>query len=280
MKIVLNKFDEDDFEEEGYVKINSKKRKLTDRQSVTRLVSTAKSMDIDSPFENSDLNELHHMDCLDELVCGIKTGKEASVFLGRNSKGLVAVKIYTDIRVRSFKNDAAYRQGRFVRDARLKKAIDHRSHKGLDAHQALWAQEEFAQMRHLQQHGVRVPAAVAVNGLALVMEFIGDENGEPAPRISDLRLEKAEAEEAFKQSVQNLRRIVAAGRVHGDYSAFNILWHKGEAVVIDFPQVMDLNANPNAKTFLERDVRSLCGSFQKLGVAADEIKTLREIRVR
>ena len=280
MKFVLNKFDDEYFEEESYAKIKSKKRKLTDRQSVTRLVSTVRQTDVDAPFENSDLNELHHMDCLDELICGIKTGKEASVFLGRNSKGLVAVKMYTDIRVRSFKNDAAYRQGRFIGDARLKKAIDHRSHRGLDAHQALWVQEEFAQMKHLREHGVRVPREIAVNGLALVMEFIGDENGLPAPRISDLRLEKAEAEEAFRQSIQNLKRIVAAGRVHGDYSTFNILWHRGEAVVIDFPQVMDLNANPNAKAFLERDIRSLCGSFHKLGIAADERKIMREIRAR
>ena len=127
MKFVLNKFDDEYFEEESYAKIKSKKRKLTDRQSVTRLVSTVSLADMDAPFENSDLNELHHMDCLDEVICGIKTGKEASVFLGRNSKGLVAVKMYTDIRVRSFKNDAAYRQGRFISDARLKKAIDHRS---------------------------------------------------------------------------------------------------------------------------------------------------------
>ncbi len=280
MKFALNEFDEEYLEEESYAKIKSKKRKLTDRQSVTQMVLTVSQADIDAPFQNSDLNELHQMDCLDEVICGIKTGKEASVFLGRNSKGLVAVKIYTDIRVRSFKNDAAYRQGRFIGDTRLKKAIDHHSHRGLDARQGLWVQEEFAQMKYLREHGVRVPREIAVNGLALVMEFIGDENGAPAPRVSDLRLDKAEAEEAFRQSIQNLKRIVSAGRVHGDYSAFNILWHQEKAFVIDFPQVMELSANPNAKAFLERDVRSLCASFHKLGVAADERKVLRELRAR
>jgi len=117
-------------------------------------------------------------------------------------------------------------------------------------------------------------------GLALVMEFIGDENGDPAPRISDLKMEKDEAEETFRQSVQNLKRIVHSGRVHGDYSTFNILWHNGEAVVIDFPQVMEFKNNPNAHAFLERDVRSLCKSFMKQGVIADEVKVLREIRAR
>lgn len=80
-------------------------------------------------------------------------------------------------------------------------------------------------MKHLYGHGVKVPKAIAVNGISLVMEFIGDENGNPAPRISDLKMEKDEADEAFRQSVQNLKLIVKSGRVHGDYSAFNILWH-------------------------------------------------------
>ncbi|MBK9928109.1 MAG: serine protein kinase RIO [Anaerolineales bacterium] len=278
MKSNSNRFDMEDTEAETFVKFKSKKQKLTGKQSISQLVSRDGNSDPDATFENSDLNELSKMDFLDELICGIKTGKEASVFLGRNSKGLIAVKMYTDLRVRSFKHDAAYRQGRFVGDDRIQKAIEQGSKHGLDAHQVLWVQEEFKQMKHLLEHGVRVPRGIAVHGLALVMEFIGDENGNPAPRISDLRMEKAEADEAFRQSVQNLKRIVKSGRVHGDYSTFNILWHNKEAVVIDFPQVMEIGSNPNANAFLERDVRSLCKSFMKQGVHAEEGKVLREVR--
>lgn len=278
MKSNSNRFDLEDTEAETFVKFKSKKQKLTGKQSVSQLVSRDGNSDPDAIFENSDLNELSKMDFLDELICGIKTGKEASVFLGRNSRGLIAVKMYTDLRVRSFKHDAAYRQGRFVGDDRIQKAIEQGSKHGLDAHQVLWVQEEFKQMKHLLEHGVRVPRGIAVHGLALVMEFIGDENGNPAPRISDLRMEKAEADEAFRQSVQNLKRIVKSGRVHGDYSTFNILWHNKEAVVIDFPQVMEIGSNPNANAFLERDVRSLCKSFMKQGVHAEEVKVLREVR--
>jgi RIO kinase 1 len=279
MKLTLNKLYEEDLEEENFVKLKSKRHKLSGRQSVAQLVShTVNETNSDARFENADLNELHHMDFLDELISGIKTGKEASVYLGRNSKGLGAVKMYTDLRVRSFKHDAAYRQGRFIGDARIQKAIEQGSKHGLDAHQVLWVQEEFRQMKHLHEHGVRVPQAVAVNGQVLVMEFIGDEDGTPAPRVSDLKLEKAEADEAFRQSIQNLKRIVKSGRVHGDYSTFNILWHNQEAVVIDFPQVMEINKNPNAKTFLERDIHSLCKSFIKQGIYADEVKVLREVR--
>ena len=279
MKLTLNKLDAEDLEVQNFVKIRSKKHKLTGKQSVNQLVSRAgDDSDPRIKFANADLNQLAKMGFLDELIAGIKTGKEASVFLGRNSEGFVAVKVYTDLRVRSFRRDESYREGRFIGDSRIERAIEQGSQKGLNAHQILWVQEEFRQMKHLDQHGVNVPKAIAVNGISLIMEFIGDENGDPAPRISDLKMEKEEAEEAFRQSVQNLKRIVRSGRVHGDYSAFNILWHKEKAVVIDFPQVMELKHNPNAKAFLERDVHSLCKSFRKQGIRADEGIVLREVR--
>jgi RIO kinase 1 len=279
MKITFNELDTEDLDAQKFIKFRSKKHLLKGRQTVTQLVSRAENpSDPFSKFANPDLNQLAKMGFLDELISGIKTGKEASVFLGKNSEGLVAVKVYTDLRVRSFKHDESYREGRFIGDARIQKAIEQGSQRGLDAHQILWVQEEFRQMKHLFLNGVNVPKAIAVNGISLIMEFIGDENGNPAPRISDLRMDKDEADEAFRQSVQNLRLIVKSGRVHGDYSTYNILWHCQKAVVIDFPQVIEFKHNPNADAFLERDVRSLCKSFIKQGVKAEEDKVLRDIQ--
>ena len=180
--------------------------------------------------------------------------------------------------MRSFRRDEAYREGRFIDDSRIEKAIEQGSENGLDAHQILWVQEEFRQMKQLYAHGVNVPKAIAINGISLIMEFIGDENGIPAPRISDLNMEKEEAQEAFRQSVWNLKLTVKSGRVHGDYSTYNILWHNGKAVVIDFPQVIEFKNNQNTHSFLTRDVHSLCKSFKKQGIKADERKILREIR--
>lgn len=278
MKINLNNLDSENIELRKFEKFKSKKHKLKDKQSVNQLVSQAENYsDSDSKFANADLDELSRLGYLDELISGIKTGKEASVYLGRNSDGFVAVKVYTDLRVRSFRRDGCYREGRFIGDARIERAIEQGSQKGLDAHQILWVQEEFRQMKYLHQHGVRVPRAIAASGISLVMEFIGDADGTPAPRIADLKMERAEAENAFRQSIQNLNLIVKAGRVHGDYSAFNILWHNQKAIVIDFPQVIEFDNNPNAFDFLERDVRSLCKSFRKHGIKTDEAKILRKI---
>jgi RIO kinase 1 len=279
MKIYLNQLDAEDLETQNFIKFKSKKHKLTGKQSVTQLISHPEGRsDPNSKFANPDLNKLSKMGVLDELLAGIKTGKEGSVFLGKNSEGFVAVKVYTDLRVRSFKRDQLYREGRFIGDSRMERAIEQGSEKGVDAHQILWVQEEFRQMQHLYQHGVRVPKAIAVNGTSLVMEFIGDEMGNPAPRISDLKMGRDEAQEAFRQSVHNLHLIVKAGRVHGDYSTFNILWHNEKAVVIDFPQVIEFKNNRNARAFLERDGHSLCKSFMKQGIHADEARIIREVQ--
>lgn len=279
MKNTINQLNEEDLEAQTFVKFKSKKHKLTGKQSVKQLVSQADhASDPNSKFTNSDLNKLSKMGFLDELISGIKTGKEGSVYLGKNSEGFVAVKVYTDLRVRSFRRDESYREGRFIGDSRIERAIEQGSEKGLDAHQILWVEEEFRQMKHLFQYGVNVPKAIAVTGISIIMEFIGDDRGNPAPRISDLKMEKEEAEEAFRQSVRNLQLIVRSGRVHGDYSTFNILWHYEKAVVIDFPQVIEFKNNPNAQAFLERDVHSLCKSFRKKGVSADPVKVLRDVR--
>jgi RIO kinase 1 len=279
MKYSLSKLDVEELEVQHFVKIKTRKHKLTGKQSVKQLISADEhNPEPNAKFANPDLNKLSKMGFLDELISGIKTGKEGSVFLGRNAEGFVAVKVYTDLRVRSFKRDQLYREGRFIGDSRIEKAIEQGSQKGLDAHQILWVQEEFRQMKHLYEHGVNVPKAIAVNGISLIMEFIGSEDGQPAPRISDLKMEQEEAQEAFQQSVHNLKLIVRAGRVHGDYSTFNVLWHNEKAVVIDFPQVIEFRNNSNAGMLLARDVHSLCKSFRKQGVKADEGKILRDIR--
>ena len=215
MKITLSKFAAEDFDVQNFEKFSRKKQQLTGKQSVMQLVGRVESYaDPDAKFEDADLNALSRSGWLDELLTGIKTGKEASVYLGKNSAGFVAVKVYTDLRVRAFKREAVYRTGRYIGDVRLQKAIDQRSQTGLNARQHLWVQEEFKQMRHLHLHGVNVPQAIAVNGIVIIMEFIGDEDGNPSPRISDLKMEKHEAQEAFRQAVQAVHRSSIAGGCH------------------------------------------------------------------
>lgn len=274
MKIRLNNIEETEEENQGFEKFKSRKRKLTPgKRNVNQLVSENAN---GISFNRSDLEELRSNGSLDELISIIKSGKEASVYLGKVSDEYLAVKIYTDLRVRSFRRDDIYRQGRFIGDARMEKAIEQGSEKGLDAHQILWVGEEYRQMHYLFNEGIPVPRPIAISGLTILMEFIGYEC-EAAERLSESELGKDEAEDAFRQSVRILESVTSAGRVHGDFSAFNILWHNGKAVLIDFPQIVNIGSNTLARELLLRDVNSLCRSFKRFKIEADPDKIFRRL---
>lgn len=55
----------------------------------------------------------------------------------------------------------------------------------------------------------------------------------------------------------NARRLV-----HGDLSEFNLLYHRGHAVVIDVSQSVE-HDHPNALSFLRRDANNLNVFFEK-----------------
>jgi RIO kinase 1 len=242
------------------------------------------SSDID--FKNDDrkfidpgLEELHVRGLLVDVLWQLKSGKEATVYICEGNEGqLVAAKLYVDSRVRGFKDDALYREGRHVSDARIKKAIDKRSETGISAQNYLWVQEEFNQLHAMHAAGVRVPKPLAHEGSVILMEYIGDDE-EVAPRVADARLTKAQAEIAFADALEQYGRILATGRIHGDYSTFNLLWWQGQCVVIDFPQVVTIK-QPTANSILERDIQGLCRTFATFGIKKDWQEALRIIKAR
>jgi RIO kinase 1 len=267
-------------QDETFERFTRRTRKPRGARSVTKLtISTQEAARLDEPlaFKDPGLEELHERGLVDELLRQLKSGKEATVYMGRGPRGLVAVKIYTDLLMRSFKNEGVYREGRHIGDARLQRAIDRRSRIGMSTQQLLWIEEEHRQLCALHAAGVPVPEPMGQAGRVIVMEFVGDESG-PAPRLSDIRLGREEALDAFGQSVRNLGLILGSGRVHGDYSAYNILWWRRRAVVIDFPQVVELAANRSAGELLHRDVESLCHTFARFGIDADPREVLLHAR--
>ncbi len=47
--------------------------------------------------------------------------------------------------------------------------------------------------------------------------------------------------------------LARLGMAHGDLSAYNLLVHRGQLIMIDTPQVVDVIANPRGAEFLDRD---------------------------
>ena len=57
--------------------------------------------------------------------------------------------------------------------------------------------------------------------------------------------------------------------VHGDLSAYNVLYWQERAIVIDFPQAVAATSNPHAQRLLYRDIERLCQYFARFGVEAE-----------
>ena len=63
--------------------------------------------------------------------------------------------------------------------------------------------------------------------------------------------------------------MLDAELVHGDLSAFNLLWWRETLVIIDFSQAVDAVVHPAARDLLRRDVERTAGFFRRQGVAID-----------
>jgi len=227
--------------------------------------------------QDPNLSALEALGFIDEVVAEIKSGKEATVYLVHALGRSLAAKVYKDLAVRSFKRDNVYLQGRYIGDAKAKKALTQRTDFGKQVQQSLWVQVEYAQMWQLYQAGLSVPKpalgpqphSYREAGRVVLMEFIGIADA-PAPRLSDVQLNPHEADDAFKQSFALLCKLKQLGKVHSDFSTYNLLWHEGKVILIDFPQLCDIEENDKATELLARDLRSLCQSFKRHGIYANE----------
>ncbi len=60
-----------------------------------------------------------------------------------------------------------------------------------------------------------------------------------------------------------MRRCCLSERVHGDLSAYNVLYWQEDVQIIDLPQAVNPYQNPDAWDIFRRDVTRLCQYFQR-----------------
>ena len=214
----------------------------------------------------------------------LKSGKEAEIFLveRRFASGprLLAHKRYRprypvkgQLREEGFSNstryrgDAIYKASWFL-PTRDKRAVMGGSRYGHELAGRLWPIQEWTMLRRAWDAGASVPYPVEQTDHGLLMEFIGDES-QAAPKLVQARLSAAELASAWQQLVANLRALTAAGLVHADLSAYNLLWWEGRLVVIDLPQAVEFTTNADAFDLLHRDVTNVGAWFARRGVAMD-----------
>jgi RIO kinase 1 len=202
----------------------------------------------------------------------LKTGKEADVFLlrrevpGTSRSCLLAAKRYRASEHRMFQRDTEYLEGRRVRESRANRAMASRSTAGRAMISVEWANAEFAALSQLYSAGLPVPYPVQVVGTELLLQFIGEPDGSPAPRLAETRPSAGELAALWDQLVQALLELSRLGYAHGDLSAYNVLVHRGRLVMIDMPQIVDVIANPRGASFLDRDAANVGRWFAARGL--------------
>jgi RIO kinase 1 len=207
----------------------------------------------------------------------LKTGKEADVHLVRRARyedapgTLLAAKRYRDANHRLFHRDSQYLEGRRVRESRQNRAMANRTGFGRSLIAEQWAAAEFGALCRLWTAGVPVPYPVQWEGTELMMEFVGDQDGNAAPRLAQLRPEPDELRRLWQEMLAALAALARDGLAHGDLSAYNVLVHEGSLILIDLPQVVDVVANPAGVEFLVRDVRNVANWFTGRGLPADVV---------
>ena len=151
------------------------------------------------------------------------------------------------------------------------KAIRQRTAYGQDLMHKSWIEHEFRTLQILHNAGCDVPEPYARGHNAILMEYIGDD-WIGAPTLNGIALDKSQAASLFDFVVQNIDQMLSAYRVHGDLSAYNILYWDDRITLIDFPQAINPDRNPNAYIIFQRDVIRICEYFNKQGLQTDPIK--------
>lgn len=192
------------------------------------------------------------------LVRNIKSGKEADVFLVESAGQLFALKIYKPNAQLASRGE--YNAGRHIREKSLRKAIIRKNKVGKELMRRIWTRREFYMLKKFYDRGAKVPCVFAHTDEAILMEYLGDEQT-PAPRLIDIKLTNIQQSYAYGQIMNSVQVFLQNGVVHGDLSAYNILWWQDNPYIIDFPQAVDVKRNPNWRAVLERDLQNISNYF-------------------
>ena len=210
------------------------------------------------------LYKLANQGYLQVLNGAISTGKEANVFKGIDGNGnFVAVKIYR-VTTSDFKKMQDYIQGdpRFKVNTNNKRQVIN-----------TWVNKEFRNLNRACEYKVRVPHPIVAKNNILIMEFIGDEEGNPAPLMKNSNI--INPQKVVDEIIKYVKILYKEAKlVHGDLSAYNILIDDDKPVIIDISQGVVVD-HPIAEELLNRDITNLFKDFKKLGIeiSEDEIKS-------
>lgn len=203
---------------------------------------------------------------INEINGCISTGKEANVYHATSKDGQdYAIKIYkTSILV--FKDRDKYVSGEF----RFRNGYCKSNPRKMVR---TWAEKEMRNLVRMFNAKLNVPEPIILRSHVLVMTFLGDE-GWPAPKLKDVEISQSTARSLYRDCIIMMWKMFNICKlVHADLSEYNLLYHKGNVVVIDVSQSVE-HDHPYAFEFLRKDCTNISDFFRKNGVATLTVKEL------
>ncbi|HKY11516.1 MAG TPA: serine protein kinase RIO [Nitrososphaera sp.] len=200
------------------------------------------------------INELRSDGVIQYIKSSLAAGKESKVYLVVAPDGsLRTAKIYLTVNA-EFKKRMQYIAG----DPRFSDLKP-----GSRSFIMTWARKEFKNMQTAHAVGVRVPLPIAVKKNVLVMEFVGDSEGNPMPAL--INTEEITLND-YQQVIEQMTMLYQKAKlVHADLSEYNIFKTDLGIMLFDFGSAIDIQ-HPNSKQFLLRDVMNINRFFEKRGI--------------
>ncbi|EMC93736.1 hypothetical protein BAUCODRAFT_36189 [Baudoinia panamericana UAMH 10762] len=225
------------------------------------------------------LLQLLNRNIVSEMSGVISTGKEANVYHAITAPQEVdgkaaipplhrAIKVYkTSILV--FKDRDKYVTGEF----RFKQGYNKSSNRAMVK---MWAEKEFRNLKRIHGAGIPCPEPIYLKAHVLVMGFVGNSKGWPAPRLRDFDFEPTSTasdedvsrkwRDLYIQLLGYMRKMYQVCRlVHADLSEYNLLYHDNQIYVIDVSQSVE-HDHPRSLEFLRMDIKNVSDFFKRKGV--------------
>ena len=264
------------------------KLKLDDRQSglggrhdrVADKSDRATSEQVLDPRTRMILLQMINRNVISEVNGCLSTGKEANVYHALSisqedgSEAAVAplhraIKVYkTSILV--FKDRDKYVTGEY----RFRQGYSKSNNRAMVK---VWAEKEMRNLKRIYTSGIPCPEPVQLRLHVLVMGFLGDKKGTPAPRLKDVELVGSDIEARWKllylQLLGYMRILYQTCRlVHADLSEYNVLYHNDKLWLIDVSQSVE-HDHPRSLEFLRMDIKNVSDFFRRKDVDVLSEKT-------
>ncbi|KAM3417094.1 Serine/threonine-protein kinase RIO1 [Cercospora zeina] len=232
----------------------------------------ATSEQVLDPRTRMILLQLLNRNIVSEINGVLSTGKEANVYhaatIPEEGEKVLnrAIKVYkTSILV--FKDRDKYVTG----EHRFRSGYNKSSNRAMVK---VWAEKEFRNLRRIHQAGIPCPEPVHLKAHVLVMSFLGNSKGYPAPRLRDVEFDETRTPEEIAQKwatiyvelLSYMRILYQVCRlVHADLSEYNLLYYKDTLYVIDVSQSVE-HDHPRSLEFLRMDIKNVSDFFKRKGM--------------